>query len=75
MTLSFSRSLYDPDAIRQTVEAYAELARWSVTVDDNAIAVVCSDPSTDIPGLADHFANHALHLSIANARRAVEGAQ
>ncbi|HCH65835.1 MAG: hypothetical protein CL927_17340 [Deltaproteobacteria bacterium] len=73
MTLMFSRSLYDPDALRETVAAYGELATWTITVDDHTIAVVCTDPSPEIPDLTDHFANHALHLSIANARRSSEG--
>lgn len=75
MTLSFSRSLYDVGAVQQTVAAYSELATWTVTVDDHTVAVSCADPSPDIPDLTDHFANHALHLSIANTRRAAEGAQ
>ena len=75
MTLSFSRSLYDPDAVRQTAAAYAELATWTVTVGDHTVAVTCVEPTDEIPDLTDHFANHALHLTIANARRAAEGAQ
>ena len=74
MTLSFSRSLYDADAIRETAEAYAELATWTVIVEQYSVSVVCTDPNPDIADLSDHFANHALHLSIANTRRAAGGA-
>ena len=74
MTLSFSRSLYDADAIRETAAASAGLATWTVTVEQYTVSVVCTDPSPDIPDLPDHFANHALHLSIANTRRAAGGA-
>jgi hypothetical protein len=74
MSLTFSRSLYSVDAIRETAEAYGELARWTVTVDDHSVLVTMEEPS-DIADLSDHFANHALHLTIASARRAIEGAQ
>jgi len=75
MTLHFSRSIYDADAVQQTVAAYAALGTFTVNVDDHSVVVELSNPSPDIPDLADHFANHVLHLSITTARRAIEGAQ
>jgi hypothetical protein len=75
MTLHFSLSIYDAASIEQTVAAYAELATFQVQVDAHTVSVEMTDMSPDIDDLADHFANHALHLSITTARRAVEGAQ
>jgi hypothetical protein len=75
MTLLFSRSLYNAHAIEQTVAAYEELASFTVKVDQYSVRVGISDPDPGIADLADHFANHALHLSITTARRAIEGAQ
>ena len=75
MTLHFSRSLYDAAAIEQTVAAYAGLASFELRVDAHSVVVEVTDLSADIADLTDHFANHALHLSITATRRAIEGAQ
>ena len=75
MTLQFSRSLYNQAAIDATVEAFSELATFTVTVDEHGFVVEMSDVTPDIDDFEDHFANHALHLSITMTRRAAEGAQ
>lgn len=74
-TLHFSRSLYSPAAIRETAEAYGSLATWSVSEDEHTVTVTMTGATDEIDHLADHFANHALHLSIATVRRSAEGAQ
>ena len=80
MTLEFSTSLYREDAIREAAAVYGGLATISVNADGHFVSVTLTDVSPDLDSdtardLADHFANHALHLSITSARRAVEGAQ
>lgn len=80
MTLDFSTSLYREDAIREAAAIYAGLATISVHADGHSVSVTLTNLSPDLDhdtatDLADHFANHALHLSITSARRAVEGAQ
>jgi len=75
MTLQFSRSLYEQAAIEATVAAFSELATFTVQADEDGIKVEMTDASPDVDDLADHFANHALHLSITMTRRAAEGAQ
>lgn len=75
MTLQFSRSIYDADAVQATVAAFGELATWSVEIDEHGVTVHMTDPTPEIDDLADHFANHALHLTITSARRSAEGAQ
>lgn len=75
MTLQFSRSLYDRAAVEATIEAFADLATWTVSEDDGGIKVEMRDPSGDIDDLADHFANHVLHASITLTRRSALGAQ
>ena len=75
MTLEFSRSLYGQAAIEASVEAFSELATFVVTADEHGFVVELRDITPDIEDLADHFANHALHLSITMTRRSAEGAQ
>ena len=75
MTLQFSRSLYEQAAIEATVEAFSELASFAVTSDEHGFVVEIRDATPEIDDLSDHFANHALPLSITMTRRAAEGAQ
>ena len=75
MTLQFSRSLYEQAAIEATVEAFSELASFAVTSYEHGFVVEIRDATPEIDDLSDHFANHALHLSITMTRRAAEGAQ
>lgn len=69
-TLDFSRSLYDVAAVEEAVQAYAEFASFDVDVTESQVTVELRDPHPDVPDLADHFANHVLHASVARARRA-----
>ena len=68
-TLEFSCSIYHQAAIEETAAAYSELADCDVEATEGSIRVKLS-PKTEIDDLADHFANHALHLSIVESRGA-----
>ena len=68
-TLEFSCSLYPQSAIEETATAYAELAEVEVEAQDSFVRVVLR-PKVEIDDLSDHFANHALHLSIVQSRGA-----
>ena len=68
-TLDFQRSLYLPEAVRSAAEAYAELAKIEVTVDDNGVRLEISDPDPDLADrISDELANHALHETIVRTR-------
>lgn len=71
--MDFSRSLYDAAAVQAAVAAYAELARFEVAESDTQVTVSIHEPHPEVADLADHFANHVLHESVARARRGVEG--
>ena len=72
-TLEFSRSLYDVAAVEDAARAYAELATFEIAVTESQVTVAVRDPHPDVPDVADHFANHVLHTSVALARRALGG--
>jgi len=59
-SLAFPRSLYEPDAIRAAVEAFADLARFEVEDHGVDIVVRISEPDADVPHLGDEFSNYAL---------------
>ena len=68
-TLEFSCSIYSQSAIEETVSAYVELIDCEVVATESSVRVQLS-PKTEIEDLFDHFANHALHLSIVESRGA-----
>ena len=69
-TLEFSCSIYSQSAIEETVSAYAELMDCEVLATESSVRVKLN-PKTEIDDLSDHFANHALHLSIVESRGAI----
>ncbi len=75
-TVRFSRSIYRLDGIEAAAEAYAGLARITVTPGDTEIVVDLCEPSADIPAdeLCDAFCNHALFETVRAYRLAVGGA-
>lgn len=70
--VDFSRSLYDAAAVQAAVAAYSDLARFEVEASDTQVTVAVHDPHPEVADLADHFANHVLHESVAIARRGGE---
>jgi hypothetical protein len=67
-TLHFSTSIYSAPAIEETAAAYAGLLECQIRESEGAIAVDLTPKVEDIDDLVDHFANHALHLSIVQHR-------
>lgn len=73
--LTFSRSLYRPDAVEATVAAYAQLATIGVETEDHAIVVTVSDPHPALAGeLVDAMCNHILFETIRRYRADQGGA-
>ena len=67
-TLEFSSSLYCQSAIEETAEAYASLLDCQIHVTTSGIQVLLEPKVEGMDDLMDHFANHALHLSIVQSR-------
>jgi hypothetical protein len=64
----FSRSLYAPEAVEAAAKAFGELAKIDVSIGED-IEVSLSDPDPDLADvLADELANHALALTVRQAR-------
>lgn len=72
--IDFSRSLYDADAIRETIAAWAHVARFEVEEGETEVSVAITGAPAGVAHVEDHFANHVLSSSIARARRAVGSA-
>ena len=71
--LDFSSSLYTPSAIYQTVAAYEAFVQCEVNAKkEGTIRVHFESPSDTIPDIVDHFANHALQLSIIERRESAQ---
>lgn len=72
----FARDLYSPAGVRAAVDAFGELARFEVAVEDKEIVVSIDEPDPDVADLlVDEFLNHALHETIARHRaHSAEGA-
>lgn len=67
--IRFARSLYAREAIERTAAEFAELARIQVTEDNDSIDLVLEDPDPELAEvLADEIANHALFLTVRQAR-------
>lgn len=58
--VAFSRSLYEPDAIRAAIDAFADLARFELDDQGEDIVVRIAEADSEIAHLADEFANYAL---------------
>ena len=70
-TLSFSRSLYAPEAVDEAVAAYARLARFEVALAEHEIRVTVADPRAEVAAqLVDAFSNHVLFATIVRSRSA-----
>ena len=67
-TLHFSTSIYSAPAIAETAAAYAEILDCQIRTSEGAVEVDLRAKVDDIDDLVDHFANHALHLSIVQQR-------
>jgi hypothetical protein len=71
--LTFSRSLYEPDAVRAAVDAFAELARFEVDEQANEVFVRISEPDMEVAHcLADELANYALVETVVRRAKAAE---
>ncbi len=67
--LTFSRSLYRPDAVQTAARTFEKLARVEVRVEEDQVVVVLDDPHPALAHkLADELANHALHHTIVAER-------
>lgn len=71
--IAFARSLYEPDAIRAAVDAFAGLARFEIEEQADVVAVRISEPDPDVAHcLADELGNYALVETVAlRAKQAV----
>lgn len=73
--LTFSRSLYRPDAIEATAAAYAQLATIAIETEENAIVVTVSDPHPALASeLVDAMCNHILFETV-RRHRAEQGGE
>ena len=72
--LSFSRSLYTPEAVRDAVAAYQELARFEVLEGGDDVQVRVSDPDPEVNDLLDEFCNHVLFETVKQFRSVKESA-
>ncbi len=67
--LRFSRSLYEPEAVRAAVKAFDALAQFEVSLTADDVVVTISDPDEELADvLADELCNHALHQTVIRAR-------
>ncbi|MEL6349633.1 MAG: HxsD-like protein [Myxococcota bacterium] len=64
--LTFSRSLYRPDAVRAAADAYATLATFTLEdLDSDEMIVQVTEPHPEYAAtLADAFRNHVLFETI-----------
>ncbi len=68
-TLRFSRSLYAPDAVEAAAQAFAHLAKITVTRHEAETELVMSEPDPELSDvLLDEIANHALFQTITRRR-------
>ncbi len=73
--ITFAKSLYDADALAQSIDAYEALAGFVVEESPDELRVTITDPHPDVADLTDHFANHVLWATITTRRRNEEAAQ
>jgi hypothetical protein len=67
VTLTFHRSLYLPDVVRETAEIYAPYTE-SIDVSETEIEVIAVLKGMDRDGLDDAFANHVLFETVIRTR-------
>jgi hypothetical protein len=67
-TVRFSRSLYSSEGVAAAAEAYAPLAKITVTEEPNDLLVQLEPIDAGVPDLVDAFLNHALHATISLSR-------
>ena len=73
--LAFHRSLYLLEAVEAAASAYAEYAKIDLTPSGDSVTAVVSPLGDHDPRLlANAFANHVLHETIARRRQAAEDA-
>jgi len=72
--LSFSRSLYTPEAVRDAVAAYQALARFEVIEGGDDMQVRVSEPDPEVNDLLDEFCNHVLFETVQQFRATKEPA-
>jgi hypothetical protein len=59
--LAFSRTLYSVEAVEAAVKSFEHLAKLTLSVDDESIALTMDEPDPDFADvLLDELANHAL---------------
>ena len=72
-TTQFSRSLYLIEAVEAATEAYAEVATFSVSTDENNIEVQIESDDGYGDTVIHAFRNHVLFESIVRSRQALGG--
>jgi hypothetical protein len=73
-TIVFSRSLYRPDAVEATADAYKDVARILVTLEDHSIVANVEGINPDVAAeFEDAFCNHALNETIVRHRAEIGG--
>lgn len=72
-TLTFSRSLYLPEAVQAAAEAYSQVAGVEVVTNEHDVIVhIAADPAYGTRVL-DAFSNHALLETIVRSREQLGG--
>lgn len=67
-TLTFSRSLYEPEAVDAAAQAFREFGRITVLAEAASIRVTLEDMDSRIADLPEHFANRVLNETIERQR-------
>ena len=73
--LHFNQSLYEMKAVDASVKAYAALMTAELVSEPAGVLVRLRSDSHDIHAVADHFANHVLHTTIALRSAVTQGEQ
>lgn len=69
IAITFSRSLYLPEAVQAAADAFAELAKIEVRVLDGDIEVELDAIDPDVADvIEDELCNHALHQTVVRRR-------
>jgi hypothetical protein len=59
--IAFSRTLYSVEAVQAAVKSFEHLAKLTLSIDDESIALTMDEPDPDFADiLLDELANHAL---------------
>ena len=67
--ITFSRSLYLPEAVQAAAAAFSELAKIDVRVLDSHIEVALAEIDPDVADvIVDELCNHALHETVVRRR-------